>query len=223
MVHHNTLLLPQYREYWIVLFLCCCRFGLIELAVWYKKPEICFPRNNPVLVFIILLGSMLFYCCLIPSFLCLCLFHRCSSASGMFKIVRPAVGESVREMPLAELKNKYRKLLSLDKARSGWEDEYEVSSKQCMHGPNCRLGNFCTVGRRRQEVNVLGGLILPVWGTIEKALSKQARQSHKRFRVVRIETTTDNRRIVGLLVPNAAVESVLQDLAWVQDIDDQGV
>lgn len=42
-----------------------------------------------------------------------------------------------------------------------------------MHGPNCKLGNFCTVGRRIQEVNVLGGLILPVWGTIEKALSKQ--------------------------------------------------
>jgi hypothetical protein len=78
----------------------------------------------------------------------------------MFKIVRPAVGESVRyqilpgvvkayiesvvftdsfffssrEMPLAELKNKYRKLLSLDKARSGWEDEYEVSSKQVQKG-----------------------------------------------------------------------------------------
>lgn len=42
-----------------------------------------------------------------------------------------------------------------------------------MHGPNCKRGNFCTVGRRLQEVNVLGGLILPVWGTIEKALSKQ--------------------------------------------------
>ncbi|KAG7944262.1 hypothetical protein I3843_15G090800 [Carya illinoinensis] len=143
-----------------------------------------------------------------------------SSASGMFKIVRPAVGESLREMPLAELKNKYRKISSLEKARSGWEDEFEVSSKQCMHGPNCKQGNFCTVGRRIQEVNVLGGLIFPVWGTIEKALSKQARQSHKRLRVVRIETTRDNQRIVGLLVPNAAVESVLQDLAWVQDIDD---
>lgn len=35
-----------------------------------------------------------------------------------------------REMPLAELKNKYRKLSSIEKARSGWEDEYEVSSKQ---------------------------------------------------------------------------------------------
>ncbi|KAJ0098751.1 hypothetical protein Patl1_19774 [Pistacia atlantica] len=143
-----------------------------------------------------------------------------ASASGMFKIVRPAVGESVREMTLSELKNKYRKMTSLEKACSGWEDEYEVSSKQCMHGPNCKLGNFCTVGRRIQEVNVLGGLILPVWGTIEKALSKQARQSHKRLRVVRVETTTDSKRIVGLFVPNAAVGTVLQDLAWVQDIDD---
>lgn len=81
----------------------------------------------------------------------------------MYKIVRPAVGESmryqnltvpgihvalqlnslylplfhflfffffVREMPLSELKNKYRKMASLEKARSCWEDEYEVSSKQ---------------------------------------------------------------------------------------------
>ncbi|PKI65561.1 hypothetical protein CRG98_014061 [Punica granatum] len=143
-----------------------------------------------------------------------------SSTSGMFKIVRPTVGESVREMPLSELKSKYRKLASLEKARSGWEDEYELSSKQCMHGPNCKLGSYCTVGRRLQEVNVLGGLILPVWGTIEKALAKQARQSHKRLRVVRIETTTDKQRIVGLFIPNSAVESVLQDLAWVQDIED---
>ncbi|KAI3414926.1 PHD-type domain-containing protein [Psidium guajava] len=143
-----------------------------------------------------------------------------SSTSGMFKIIRPAVGESLREWPLAELKNKYRKMSSLEKAQSSWEDEYEVSSKQCMHGPNCKIGSYCTVGRRLQEVNVLGGLILPVWGTIEKALAKQARQSHKRLRVVHIETTNDRQRIVGLFVPNSAIESVLQGLAWVQDIDD---
>ncbi|KAL9664096.1 hypothetical protein QQ045_019493 [Rhodiola kirilowii] len=142
------------------------------------------------------------------------------STSGMFKIFRPAVGEALREMPLAELRAKYRKISSLEKARTGWEDEYEVSFKQCMHGPNCKLGDSCTVGRRRQEVHILGGLVLPVWGTIAKALSKQARTSHKRVRVVSIETTTDNRRTVGLLVPNAAVETVLQDLAWVQGLDD---
>ncbi|KAJ0768766.1 putative chromatin regulator PHD family [Helianthus annuus] len=139
---------------------------------------------------------------------------------GMFKIFRPAIGETLREMSLTELKDKYRKTASLEKAHNGWKDEYEVSSKQCMHGPNCKLGSFCTVGKRKQEVNVLGGLILPVWGTIEKALSKQARLSHRRLRIVRIETTTDSQRIVGLLVPNAVVESVLQDLSWVQEIDD---
>ncbi|GAB4836724.1 udp-glycosyltransferase [Ancistrocladus abbreviatus] len=101
------------------------------------------------------------------------------------------------EMPLAELKSKYRKISSLEKACCGWEDEYDVSSRQCMHGRNCKLGNFCTVGRRIQEVNVLGGLILPIWREIETALSKQARQSYKRIRVSRIETTTDNQRIVG--------------------------
>ncbi|GFZ05824.1 RING/FYVE/PHD zinc finger superfamily protein [Actinidia rufa] len=107
------------------------------------------------------------------------------STSGMYKIFRPAVGEALSS---------------------------QLPHMQCMHGPNCKLGNFCTVGRRLQEVNVLGGLIFPVWGTIEKALAKQARQSHKRLRVVRIVTTTDNQRIVGLLIPNAAVESVLQGL-----------
>ncbi|KAG9439302.1 hypothetical protein H6P81_019467 [Aristolochia fimbriata] len=143
-----------------------------------------------------------------------------SSDSEIFKIFRPAVGEALREMPLSELKSKYRKLSSLEKARKCWQGEYDVSSKQCMHGPNCKIGSHCTVGRRLQEVNILGGLIFPIWGTIEKALSKQARQSHKRLRVVRLVTTTDNQRIVGLLVPNSGVESVLQDLAWVQDIED---
>ena len=43
-----------------------------------------------------------------------------------------------------------------------------------------------------------------------KLKSVQARLSHRRIRVVRIETTSDNQHIVGLLVPNAAVKTVLQ-------------
>lgn len=42
----------------------------------------------------------------------------------------------------------------------------------------------------------------------------QARLSHRRLRIVRIETTTDSQRIVGLLVPNAVVESVLQGICF---------
>ncbi|KAK1365814.1 putative Zinc finger, RING/FYVE/PHD-type, protein strawberry notch [Heracleum sosnowskyi] len=141
-------------------------------------------------------------------------------SSGMYRIVRPAVGEAVREMPLSELEGKYRKLPSLEKARTCWENEYGVLSKQCMHGPNCKHGDYCTTGRRLQEVNVLSGLILPVWGTIEKTLAEQVRKSHRRLRIVRVETTTDSQRIVGLLIPNALVNTILKDLVRVKDIDD---
>ncbi|XP_042392351.1 protein FORGETTER 1-like isoform X2 [Zingiber officinale] len=143
----------------------------------------------------------------------------CSGSGGTYKIFRPAVGEALREMLAAELKSKYKKLSTIEKANKGWQDEYEVSSVQCMHGPKCKLGTYCTVGRRLQEVNVLGGLILPVWSTIEKALSKQVRQSHRRTRVVRLETTTNCQRIVGLLIPNAAIESVMEDLSGFQDVE----
>ncbi|KAM3213142.1 hypothetical protein ACQJBY_065881 [Aegilops geniculata] len=142
------------------------------------------------------------------------------STEGMYRVTRPAVGEASKEMPLAELEGKYKKASLADKTGEGWQEEYDVSSKQCMHGPKCRLGSDCTVGRRLQEINVLGGLILPVWGAVEKALNKQARQAHKRIRVVRLETTDDNHRIVGLVIPNTAVESVLEGLQWVQDIDE---
>ncbi|KAG2568646.1 hypothetical protein PVAP13_7NG407100 [Panicum virgatum] len=95
------------------------------------------------------------------------------STEGMYKIIRPAIGEALREMPSTELKSKYRKVSSIDKVSKGWQEEYDASSKQCMHGSKCKIGSYCTVGRRLQEVNILGGLILPVWGTIEKALAKQ--------------------------------------------------
>ncbi|KAK3121295.1 hypothetical protein QOZ80_8BG0650290 [Eleusine coracana subsp. coracana] len=141
------------------------------------------------------------------------------STEGMYKVIRPAVGEASREMPLVELKSKYRKISSIDKIGKGWQEEYDAASKQCMHGPKCKLGSNCTVGRRLQEINILGGLILPVWGVIEKALAKQARRVHKRIRVARLETTSDNQRFVGLIIPNTAVELVLEGLQWVQDID----
>uniref|UniRef100_A0A0E0QFS5 PHD-type domain-containing protein n=1 Tax=Oryza rufipogon TaxID=4529 RepID=A0A0E0QFS5_ORYRU len=98
------------------------------------------------------------------------------STEGMYRVIRPAVGEALREMPLVELKSKYRKVSSIDKIGNGWQEEYDASSKQ-------------------------------------------VRQIHKRIRVARLETN-DNERIVGLMIPNSAVESVLEGLQWVQDIDD---
>ncbi|RHN53138.1 putative Zinc finger, RING/FYVE/PHD-type, protein strawberry notch [Medicago truncatula] len=144
-----------------------------------------------------------------------------SSAPSMCKIVRPTTGESTRDMNLAELTLKYSKVSSLKEAQIGWENEYEVSSKQCMHGPNCKKGKLCSVGSRLQQVNVLGGVIFPIWGNVLKAISKKSQQILKRLRVVRVETTSDNsRRIVGLFVPKEAVDTVLQDLQFVIVLDD---
>ncbi|XP_045799658.1 protein FORGETTER 1-like isoform X3 [Trifolium pratense] len=128
-----------------------------------------------------------------------------SSASAMYKIVRPTTGESPRDMHLAELTKKYSKVSSLEAAQISWEHEYEVSSKQ--------NGKSCSVGSRLQEVNVLGGVVLPLWGKIQTVLSKQVRLIHRRLHIVCVETTSDNRRIVGLLVPNAAVTAVLEGLS----------
>ncbi|CAK9271564.1 unnamed protein product [Sphagnum jensenii] len=133
-----------------------------------------------------------------------------------FRIFRPASGEAPRDMLLTELRSKYSKVLSPEQSKLGWLEDYNISADQCMHGPKCKVGTVCTVGRRVQQMNILGGLILPVWGTVEKALSKQARASHKRLRVVRLETTSDGRRIVGLHIPNPALNAVLSGLDGLQ-------
>ncbi|KAG8046755.1 hypothetical protein GUJ93_ZPchr0008g13921 [Zizania palustris] len=52
------------------------------------------------------------------------------STKGMYRVIRPAVGEASREMPLVELKSKYRKVSSIDKIGNGWQEEYDASSKQ---------------------------------------------------------------------------------------------
>nr|XP_033515595.1 protein FORGETTER 1-like isoform X1 [Nicotiana tomentosiformis] len=114
-----------------------------------------------------------------------------SSASGMYEVFRPIVGEALREMPLAllitilvsdiissQIGTGARFSAEFESTRHRmWIDLEQFLDFSCMHGPNCKLGSFCTVGRRLQEVNVLGGLILPVWGTVERVLSKQVRYS----------------------------------------------
>ncbi|AQK46033.1 RING/FYVE/PHD zinc finger superfamily protein [Zea mays] len=142
------------------------------------------------------------------------------STEGMYKIIRPAIGEALRRV------QRVRKLVEPTRFRVGSWNVGSLTGKlreladvairrHCMHGSKCKIGSYCTVGRRLQELNILGGLILPVWGTIEKALAKQERLIHKRIRVVRLVTTNDSQRIVGLLIPNSAVESVLTGLQWV--------
>jgi hypothetical protein len=135
-----------------------------------------------------------------------------------FRIFRPASGEAPREMSASDLHSKYSRVSSPALAKAGWLEDYNLSADQCLHGLKCKVGSGCTVGRRVQQMNILGGLILPVWGTVEKALSKQ------RLRVVRVETATEGRRIVGLHIPNPAVPAVVSGLngLHIKRYDDSG-
>ena len=80
-----------------------------------------------------------------------------------------------------------------------------------MHGPKCKTGASCTVGRRVQLLHILAGLIFPIWGTIEHALSSQERAIHRRLRVYRLETSgADPKRIVGVHIPAPALDAVME-------------
>ncbi|XP_024532194.1 protein FORGETTER 1 [Selaginella moellendorffii] len=135
-----------------------------------------------------------------------------------FKILRPSTGEALREMPSTELFAKYEKVNLNDQVKEGWIQDYTLSAQQCTHGPQCKLGAACTVGKRVQEVHILGGLILPVWGSVENSLAKQDRAAHRRLRVARLETTSSDRtRVVGLHIPTIAINAVLEGLGWLQN------
>lgn len=73
---------------------------------------------------------------------------------------------------------------------------------------------------RLQEVNVLDGVIIPVWGNIQMDLSKQVRQILKKICIVRVEAISDKRHIVRLLVSNAIVKIVLQGVTSVKELVD---
>eukprot|EP00850_Spirogloea_muscicola_P007218 SM000036S13262 [mRNA] locus=s36:226900:240784:+ [translate_table: standard] len=143
---------------------------------------------------------------------------RQNSKSSTIRIIRPSNGESAREMPSSELEQKYVKMTDKEAAQRAWEQDYEASAEQasrtlkCMHGPNCKAGSGCVIGKRVQELHILGGLVFPIWGTLEQALNKQERLAHRKVRVVRLETTKEGKKIVGIHVPNPAIEAVLAGL-----------
>lgn len=52
-------------------------------------------------------------------------------------------------------------------------------------------------------------MLLTKHSTLNIVAYGQERKSHKRLRVVRVETALEGRRIVGLHIPNPAVDAVV--------------
>ena len=125
------------------------------------------------------------------------------------------MGSTRSEAKLHDLRNRYVRCEDLAEAARLWGASYRISEKQCFHGANCKRGATCQVGKRVQEMHVLGGVVLPLWDVVQKGLLAQKRQSERRLRLVRVTADPpegeggEARRVVGIHLPLGAVEEVL--------------
>ncbi|GIL61313.1 hypothetical protein Vafri_15702 [Volvox africanus] len=116
-------------------------------------------------------------------------------ARNLFSIARPNTGAAYFDMDRSDLEAKYLPPpapgSSAEAQLEGlWRTAYEAALKQCSHGPGCRLGPDCGVGRRITTVNVLSGSVVRVWGVLEAVLSRREMELPKMertLRVVRVE------------------------------------
>eukprot|EP00094_Tigriopus_californicus_P001238 TCALIF_01199-PA protein Name:"Similar to sno Protein strawberry notch (Drosophila melanogaster)" AED:0.08 eAED:0.09 QI:0/0/0/0.88/1/1/9/0/1282 len=136
-----------------------------------------------------------------------------------FLIYRPNTGQQVKQETLTELKKKYKKV-GKDEAESHWKAQYQSSVKTCSHAywkGNCKnmtMGMKCEIGLRRKTYNVLCGSVLSVWTKVEEVLTHDGnrRGAASKMQVVRLKLEND-KRIVGSLIPNSALTSLLKVLS----------
>jgi hypothetical protein len=130
-----------------------------------------------------------------------------------FTIIRPSTGRSVFEEALADLRTKY---VSVDAAEAEqlWRSQYQLGLAQCAHGPKCKNGSTCTVGKRVTELSLLVGRIVPSWNTIQTLIDRYSpilEPSYRSMRIVRLQV--GDKKIIGMLFPKFLIETLTNELA----------
>lgn len=69
---------------------------------------------------------------------------------------------------------------------AAWRAMYDTTRTHCMHGPDCRAGPGCGVGRRVTRVHVLSGSVVRVWGVLEAVLARRENELSKMDRAIRV-------------------------------------
>uniref|UniRef100_A0A8C6QXX7 Protein strawberry notch homolog 1 n=1 Tax=Nannospalax galili TaxID=1026970 RepID=A0A8C6QXX7_NANGA len=120
----------------------------------------------------------------------------------LFLVYRPNTGKQLKLEIYADLKKKYKKVIS-DDALVHWLDQYDSSADTCTHAywrGNCKkasLGLVCEIGLRCRTYYVLCGSVLSVWTKVEGVLASVSGTNVK-MQIVRLRTE-DGQRIVGEL------------------------
>eukprot|EP00198_Chlamydomonas_reinhardtii_P004217 XP_001693553.1 predicted protein [Chlamydomonas reinhardtii] len=68
-----------------------------------------------------------------------------------------------------------------------WRAAWRAALDTCMHGPACRAGPQCGVGRRITTVNVLCGSVVRLWGVLEAVLARREDELPKMERSLRVQ------------------------------------
>uniref|UniRef100_A0A1A8GCW5 Protein strawberry notch homolog 1 n=1 Tax=Nothobranchius korthausae TaxID=1143690 RepID=A0A1A8GCW5_9TELE len=134
----------------------------------------------------------------------------------LFLVFRPNTGRQVKLETYADIKKKFKKVLSED-AKQHWTDQYKSSANICSHAywrGNCKkasVGLQCEVGLRCRTYYVLCGSVLSVWNELEEVLSPVSGTNVK-VQIVRLRTE-DGQRIVGLIIPANCVSPLINKLS----------
>jgi len=89
----------------------------------------------------------------------------------LYKCYRPGTGLG-QTVSFAEFTEggRFKKLDDPDDATKGWTRLFKDALTICSHGPNCKHGSLCKVGRRVENKHVLCGSVLPFWDKISSVV-----------------------------------------------------
>ncbi|KAJ8310282.1 hypothetical protein KUTeg_012147 [Tegillarca granosa] len=146
------------------------------------------------------------------------------NSTHVFRIARPNTGLSQFEEEKSDLLQRYAPITP-DKAEKGWQEQYERTKNQCMHGSGCKTGRSCKVGSRCYSMHLLCGSIVTIMSVLESTLNKFAAKlnlskSEATIRVVRVKLD-DGERVVGIRYPElliSEVEKVLKEQKAIENI-----
>ncbi|XP_034667121.1 protein strawberry notch homolog 1 [Drosophila subobscura] len=126
------------------------------------------------------------------------------------QLYRPNTGPQVKIENLASISLRYV-LVSPEEAQEYWQHQYDICLDKCSHvfwSRLCPNPNSCEVGLRVRTYHVLSGLMLPIWGRIEKIIERNGRK----IQIIRVKTDV-NKKIVGTLVPSSVYNELVEDLS----------
>jgi hypothetical protein len=129
-----------------------------------------------------------------------------------FSTVEPHSGFRAEEISRYDLRKNYEKLND-QVAEKKWKHVYDLSKHKCACEV-CDDPATCELKKRTRAYNILTGSVIPFWKTIKSYMVAQEDKEDEdkvTFKVVRVESK-DNRRLVGILIPNENADKIQQQI-----------